>query len=104
MSPTQRSLAHLKTLGYQPKVVERWNPVTKIRQDLFGADILALKPGAPVLVVQATSGSNQAARRTKLEAEGLTALWKLAGASLEIWSWTQQGPRGASSALHWLCA
>jgi hypothetical protein len=86
------------------EVVERWNPVAKIRQDLFGADILALKPGAPVLVVQATSGSNQAVRRTKLEAEGLTALWKLTGASLEIWSWTQQGPRGASSALHWLCA
>jgi hypothetical protein len=40
---------------------------------LFGADILALKPGAPVLVVQATSGSTHAARRTKLEAEGFTA-------------------------------
>jgi len=73
MSPTQRSLAHLKTLGYQPKVVEHWNPFAKMRQDVFGADILALKPGAPVLVVQVTSGSNHAARRTKLEAERFTA-------------------------------
>ncbi|MCX5728516.1 MAG: hypothetical protein NTZ28_06725, partial [Nitrospirae bacterium] len=57
-----------------------------------------------VLVVQATTGSNHAARRTKLETAGFIARWKSAGASLEIWSWAQQGPRGASSALHWLCA
>jgi hypothetical protein len=57
MSPTARSLAHLKALGYQAKVVEKWNPFAKIRQDLFGADILALKPGEPVLVVQATTDS-----------------------------------------------
>lgn len=62
MSPTQRSLAHLKALGYHAKVVEKWNPFAKIRQDLFGADVLALKPGEPVLVVQATPGSNHAAR------------------------------------------
>jgi len=60
MSPTQRSLAHLKELGYTAKVVERWNPFAKIRQDLFGTDVLVLKPGEPVLVVQATTGSNHA--------------------------------------------
>jgi hypothetical protein len=94
MSPTQRSLAHLKTLGYQAKVVEKWNPFAKIRHDLFGADVLALKAGAPVLVVQATSGANHAARREKLAAAGFISLWKSSGAQLEIWSWTKQGPRG----------
>jgi len=74
VSPTARSLAHLKSLGYTAKVVERWNPFAKIRQNLFGGDLLALKPGEPVLVIQATSGTNHAARRTKLAAEGFVDL------------------------------
>jgi hypothetical protein len=93
MSPTQRSLAVLKELGYRAKIVERWNPFAKVRQDLFGADLLGLKPGS-ILAVQCTSGSNHAARRAKLDAEGFTALWKGAGATLEIWSWAKTGPRG----------
>jgi hypothetical protein len=56
--------------------------------------MLALKPGETVLVVQATTGSNHVARRTKLEAEGFTALWKGAGGVLEIWPWAKRGPRG----------
>jgi hypothetical protein len=95
MSPTQRSLAHLTALGYQARIVEKWNPFAKIRQDLFGADVLALKQGEPVLVVQATTGSNHAAHRTKLEAGEFIALWTGAGAVLEIWSWAKQGPRGS---------
>jgi hypothetical protein len=67
------------------KVVEHWNQYAKIRQDLFGVDILALKPGEPVLVGQATTGSNHAVRRTKLDGEGFTALWEGAGAQLEVW-------------------
>ena len=93
-SPTARSLERLKELGYTAKVVEHWNQYAKIRQDLFGVDILALKPGEPVLVVQATTGSNHAARRTKLEEKGFTALWEGAGAQLEVWSWAKQGPTG----------
>jgi len=94
VSPTQRSLAHLKELGYCAKVVEKWNPFAKIRQDLFGGDIVALKSGEPVLIVQATTGSNHAARRMKLEEAGFTALWTGAGARLEIWSWAKAGARG----------
>lgn len=94
MSPTQRSLAHLKELGYAAKVVEKWNPFAKIRQDLFGGDVLALKSGEPVLVVQATSGANHAARRVKLAEAGFITLWKESGAVLEIWSWAKRGPRG----------
>jgi hypothetical protein len=95
VSPTQRSLAHLKALGYHAKVVEKWNPFAKIRQDLFGVDILGLKAGLPILAVQATTGSNHAAHRTKLETEGFVDLWKGSFASIEIWSWAQQGPRGS---------
>lgn len=94
MSPTARSLAHLKALGYTAKVVEKWNPWAKIRQDLFGVDILSLKRGEPVLVIQATSGANHSARRVKLEASGFIPLWTQSGAVLEIWSWAKKGPRG----------
>lgn len=84
----------MRALGYRPAVVERVVPHSYIKQDCFGVDILGLKPGAPVLVVQCTSGSNHAARRTKLETEGFVDLWKGAGAIIEVWSWAQQGPRG----------
>jgi hypothetical protein len=85
---------HLRELSYHTGVVEKWNPFAKIRQDLFGADVLPLKPGEPVLAVQATTGANHAARREKLATAGFVGLWKGAGAALEIWSWTHAGPRG----------
>ena len=94
MSPTARSLQHLRELGYRPAVVEKTIPHSYIKQDLFGVDILALKASLPILAVQCTSGSNHAARRTKLETEGFVDLWKGAGAIIEVWSWAQQGPRG----------
>lgn len=94
MTPTARSLAHLRELGYRPAVVEKTIPRTFVKQDCFGVDILALKPGHPILAVQTTSGSNHASRRTKLEEAGFITLWKGAGAVLEIWSWEKQGPRG----------
>ena len=98
MSPTARSLAHLKELGYTARVVEKWNAFAKIRQDLFGADILALKAGTPILAVQATSGSNHASHLAKLQAGTFINLWKDSGAVIEIWSWSQQGPRGKRKA------
>jgi len=94
MSPTQRSLAQLKELGYRPAVVEKTIPRTFIKQDCFGADILALKAGQPFLAIQTTTGSNHSARHAKLEAEGFITLWTGAGAALEIWSWTHARPRG----------
>jgi hypothetical protein len=94
MSPTRRSLVHLNELGYQARVVEKWNPFAKVRQDLFGGDLLALKPGEPVLVIQTTSRANHAARRAKLAATGFALLWHQAGAVMELWSWAKQGPRG----------
>ena len=45
MSPTQRSLQQLKHLGYHARVVERWNPFVRRREDLWSMDLLALKIG-----------------------------------------------------------
>ena len=65
MIPTARNLAHFKALGYAAKVVERWNPFAKVRHDVFGADILALKAGE-ILAVKVTTGANHAAHHHSL--------------------------------------
>ena len=68
MSPTQRTLEHLRAAGYPlVQVVERWNPRAKVRQDLFGiVDVLAVNE-AGIVAVQTTSASNVAARITKIQ-------------------------------------
>lgn len=97
-SPTQRTLAALRSLGYLAAVVERWNPHAKIRQDLFGfIDVLAVGrddnlPGGPqrTLAVQATSGSNVASRLTKLRSDAVApavARVQAAGWTVEVWGW-----------------
>lgn len=98
MSPTARSLQHLKALGDQAAIVEKTIPHTFIKQDLFGADLIGLKAGEKVLAIQATTGANHAARRVKLVASGFIPLWTQSGAALEIWSWAKQGPRGKQKA------
>lgn len=77
MTPTQRSLILLRKLGYLPAVVEKWNPATKVRHDLFGCvDILAIRPGAAfdllllhaTLAVQTTSWAHVKDRVDKIRA------------------------------------
>lgn len=93
-SPTQRTMAALKQLGYRAAIVEHWNHFAKVRRDCFGVDILALKFGQPLLAIQTTTGANHAKRRIKLDAEGFLDLWKASGVQVEIWSWEKQGARG----------
>lgn len=78
MSPTERSLKHLRQLGYVAAVVEKWNAHARIRQDAFGIlDIIALTPDGETIGVQTTSGSNVSARVKKItEHPSLVALRK----------------------------
>lgn len=108
MTPTQRSLTYLRDLGFTCAVVERWNPHMRVRQDLFGfADLLAIKPGV-ILLVQVTSGSNTAARRTKIltECRENAAKWLDAGGEIEIHGWRtlatyrQDGTRAKRDKYH----
>lgn len=80
--------------GYLYAKTEHWNHHARIRQDLFNCiDYLVLdnKPG--VLGVQATTGSNAAARVTKCQ-ETIPPEWFQAGNRLQVWSWAKRGPRG----------
>ena len=67
-SPTQRSLKHMRKLGYVCAVVEKWNPHARIRQDMFGfIDVICIK-GEDIVGVQACSGGggDSAARVRKI--------------------------------------
>lgn len=87
MTPTQRSLKHLRDQGYFCWIVEHWDHFARKRKDLWGfADILALRDGE-VLAVQTTSGSNVAARVRKIsEHENVGAVRK-AGIRIAAHGW-----------------
>lgn len=94
-SPTQRSKAHAESLGYQVAIVERWNPFAKIRQDLFGfGDLLCLKEGNCLLLIQTTTTGNMPSRIEKIK--GIPASWKwiTSGNRLEVWGWALRGKKG----------
>lgn len=87
MTPTQRSLAKLRADGWTTAIVEHWNAHARVRQDLFGfIDILALRDGE-TLAVQATSGSNVAARVAKIAASETAPIVRKAGWRIEVWGW-----------------
>lgn len=77
-SPTQRTLKHLRDMGYRAEVVEKWNPHARVRQDLFSIiDVLAISE-TEVVAVQTTSASNMKARINKIsESDALPLLLKL---------------------------
>lgn len=90
-SPTVRSLALLRARGYLCKVVEHWNAHAGIRQDLWGADILAVKQGEPPLLVQTTTQANQSARIKKLQALPSTTFLLRAGWEIHVHGWNEKG-------------
>ena len=95
-SPTSRTLQLLRAANYTAGGVEKWIPQTKQRIDLFGfIDLGALhKDDRGLLGVQATSGSNHAARRTKIMSIPAARLWCECGNRLWIVSWTKSGAKG----------
>ena len=87
MTPTQRTLKHLRDAGYLAEVVERWIPGANIRRDLFGfVDVLAIRDGE-VLGVQATSRDNVAARIAKIAEHPNVGHVRKAGIRLEVHGW-----------------
>ena len=86
MTPTQRSLAALRELGYLVEVVEKWNSFTRTRKDLWGwADLLAIRRGE-VLAVQVTSEgvANRVKKVTESETIGRV---REAGVRVEVHGW-----------------
>ena len=89
MSPTERSLKALRADGWLCQVVEKWNPHSRTRLDLFGfVDILALRDGE-TLAVQATSRSNVSSRVNKIAEHENVAAVRKAGWRLQVWGWSK---------------
>ena len=87
VSPTQRSIKHLKEDGWLPAVVERWNPHARIRQDLYRfADVIAIKSGHRPKLIQITS-SGWASRFTKVTEEPFALLCLQSGFDIEVHGW-----------------
>jgi hypothetical protein len=93
-SPTARTMGALRADGYHAEVVEKWIPGVNRRCDFLGCfDLLALKPGQPLLGIQTTSGTNHASRVKKLRGSPLLPLWLACGHAAEVWSWFQHNGR-----------
>lgn len=97
-SPTSRSTAHLRTLGYCVAKVEQRLPIPGkfVTKDCFGwGDLLAVHQTLGIALVQTTSGSNLAARLTKAKGiAGPLIAWLTAGGKLLAHGWAKRGPRG----------
>jgi hypothetical protein len=96
ISPTQRSLAHLRRRGALAEVVERYvkTPTGGFRRDLFKCiDIIALDGG--ILGIQACRGDDAATRIAKIRSDAVwpkAERWLKEGGRLEVWSWALRGP------------
>ena len=87
MTPTARSMAHLRAQGWTVGVVEQRIPRTNITRDLFGfIDLLAIK-GGETLAVQVTSGSNMAARQRKITDHPNLPAVRAAGWAVVVHGW-----------------
>lgn len=87
MTPTARSVEHLRALHWTVGVVEQRIPHTNITRDLYGfIDLMAIR-GDETMAVQVTSGSNVSARVHKIaEHENLPAV-RAAGWTIVIHGW-----------------
>lgn len=78
----------MRERGFHAEVVEKWIPGANIRKDLWGfADILCLRSGEPITVVQSTTDSNVAARVTKIADSPLVGLVRQAGIRILVQGW-----------------
>ena len=94
-SPTERTLRELRRRGFLAAVVEKWNAFSSVRVDLFGfADVIAVKPGEGVLLVQTTSTGNVSARIRKMLPIESVLICLQAGVAVQVWGWAKRGPRG----------
>lgn len=90
-TPTQKSLAYLRALGWECHIVEKWNPFAKVRQDAFGfGDILACKPGVGIALIQTTSLTGIMARWRKIAKNPQAKKWKQSRGAILLHGWKGQ--------------
>ena len=102
MTPTARTLKMLRDGGWLAEVVERWNPHSRTRHDLFGfADVLAVSPQGRIVAIQVTSGSNVSARVKKIAGEPRSRVWLAAGGHVQVHGWRKLKRKRGGKAVKW---
>ena len=92
MSPTQRSLEHLRQTYPLVQVVEKWIPQAKRRVDLYGiADVLAV--GDDIVAVQTTSASHVSERIAKITESPALPILRKAGIRVVVHGWRKRKGR-----------
>lgn len=87
-SPTKRTMDELEALGFTAHVVEKRLPHCLITVDAFGfGDILAMREGFGIVLIQTTSAANHNARKYKTAALPEAVTWLKCRGRVEIWSW-----------------
>ena len=91
MSPTQRTMAQLRKLGFRTAVVERFNSFANVRIDLFGCfDVIAINPKEKRIVgVQCGIGTHhqEHCRKIKVDNRRIAKDWVDSGGEIQVWSW-----------------
>ena len=86
-------MSTLRDYRFTVAVVEKWNHVVGIRQDMMGIlDIIAINARATI-GVQSTSKAQMAAHRDKLRQADTTAFWMSGPRFLVLAGWSQAAPR-----------
>jgi hypothetical protein len=95
MTPTARTLAHLRAGGLLAGVVERHIHQARKTVDLFGAaDVLAVHPrDRVILLVQAATAGHVADRLARLRCRPELPLLLRAGVLVEVWGWAKRSNR-----------
>lgn len=107
ITPTQRTLRHLRGMGRMVGTVERWNPHVGphgIRQDLFGfLDLIACDRERGIVGIQSCGQSFADHERKILDSECTESVieWLTCGGRLELWGWRKLLVRRGGKALRW---
>src|SRR5512139_1545117 len=103
MTPQVRSTHYLTRAGYMVGTLEHYNPFCKRKVDLWGfADLIAARPGMPVMLVQTTTASNLSARRKKILTNANARKWVVdCGQEIVLHAWGLRGKRGERKV--WTC-
>ncbi len=109
MTPTQRTMKHIKSLKIEAEIVEKWVPNPKhpgggFRKDLFGIiDIIAIDPLSKSTIGVQSTGQDFSGHWKKLTQEKAdkSRLWLSGGNRLLLMGWRKLKVKRGGKAMRW---
>jgi hypothetical protein len=84
----KKTYEHYKNLGYEVHRVDYYDARFQRQHDLLGfADMMALKPGSPPLLIQLTSRDNISSRVKKIKELKSHRTWLQTGGQIHVIGW-----------------